>query len=76
MIPTQPMTEGVHRGRFCRCRVRSRRSRDRHIRTIIPERSDQQRHRRYRGRTRYDKLAVVFRGGAIVRSIFIWLAAL
>jgi putative transposase len=83
--------------------------RDRHIRTVIPERSDQQRHRRnrgctggrpvdfdadtYRGRnviersynqlkqwrglaTRYDKLAVIFRGGAVVRSIFIWLPAL
>jgi len=83
--------------------------RARHIRTVIPERSDQQRHRRnrgcaggrpvdfdadtYRGRnviersynqlkqwrglaTRYDKLAVTFRGGAIVRSIFVWLPAL
>jgi transposase len=26
--------------------------------------------------TRYDKLAVIFRGGAIVRSIFLWLPAL
>jgi len=78
---------------------------------VIPERSDQQRHRRNRGcvggrpvdfdtdtdtyrarnviersynqlkqwrglATRYDKLALVFRGGAILRSIFIWLAAL
>ena len=25
---------------------------------------------------RYDKLALVFRGGALLRSIFIWLAAL
>lgn len=83
--------------------------RARRIRVVIPERSDQQRHRRTRGSaggrpvdfdaetyrdrnviersynqlkqwrglaTRYDKLAVVFRGGAIVRSIFIWLAAL
>ncbi len=83
--------------------------RARRIRTVIPERSDQQRHRRNRGSaggrpvdfdadtyrdrnviersynqlkqwrglaTRYDKLAVVFRGGAILRSIVIWLAAL
>lgn len=83
--------------------------RARRIRVVIPERSDQQRHRLNRGSTggrpvdfdadtyrdrnviersynqlkqwrglatRYDKLAVVFRGGAIVRSIFIWLAAL
>jgi len=83
--------------------------RARHIRTVIPERSDQQRNRRNRGAaggrpvefdadtyrcrnviersynqlkqwrglaTRYDKLAIVFRGGAIVRSIFIWLTAL
>lgn len=83
--------------------------RARHIRTVIPERSDQQRHRRNRGSTggrpvdfdaetyrdrnviersynrlkqwrglatRYDKLAVVFRGGAMVCSIFIWVAAL
>ncbi len=83
--------------------------RDRHIRAVILERSDQQRHRRNRGcaggrpvdfdtdtyrarnviersynqlqqwrglATRYDKLALVFRGSAILRSIFIWLAAL
>lgn len=83
--------------------------RRRRIRTIIPERSDQQRHRKNRGTqggrpvgfdaetyrnrnvversynrfkqwrglaTRYDKLAVVFRGGAILRSILIWLTPL
>jgi putative transposase len=83
--------------------------RARRISIVIPERSDQQRHRRNRGSaggrpvtldadtyrdrnviersynqlkqwrglaTRYDKLAVVYRGGAIVRSIFIWLTAL
>ena len=83
--------------------------RARHIRAVIPEWSDQQRHRcdrrcvggrpvdfdtdtyracnviersynqleQWRGlATRYDKLALVFRGGALLRSIFIWLAAL
>lgn len=82
--------------------------RARHLRTVIPERSDQQRHRRNRGSaggrpvdfdadtyrdrnvierssnklkqwrglaTRYDKLAVVFRGGAIICSIFMWATA-
>jgi len=80
--------------------------RARRIRTVIPERSDQQRNRQRRGSrggrppsfdadtyrhrnvversynrfkqwrglaTRYDKLAVIFRGGAILRSIIIWL---
>jgi transposase len=83
--------------------------RRRRIRAVIPERSDQQRHRRNRGAnggrpvafdaetyrdrnvversynrfkqwrglaTRYDKLAVIFRGGAILRSIIIWLTPL
>jgi transposase len=80
--------------------------RKRGIKTVIPERADQQRHRQNRGSaggrpvtydtelykdrnviersyetikqwrglaTRYDKLAVIFRGGAILRSIVIWL---
>jgi len=79
------------------------------IRTVIPERSDQQRNRHNRGvkggrpvafdaetyrnrnvversynrfkqwrglATRYDKLAVIFRGGAILCSIIIWLTPL
>jgi len=80
--------------------------RRRGVRVVIPERADQQAHRRrrgsaggrpprfdpvaYRGRnvversyntlkqwralaTRYDKLAIIFRGGAVLRSIIIWL---
>lgn len=83
--------------------------RARRVRTVIPERSDQQRNRQRRGAkggrpvafdaetyrnrnvversynrfkqwrglaTRYDKLAVIFRGGAILRSIIIWLTPL
>jgi len=83
--------------------------RRRRIRSVIPERSDQQRHRKNRGSgggrpirfdaatyrnrnvversynrfkqwralaTRYDKLAIIFRGGAILRSILIWLTPL
>lgn len=80
--------------------------RSRGIKTVIPEPSDQIRHRKrrgsrggrppaldaeaYRGRnvversfntvkqwralaTRYDKLAIVYRGGAVLRAITIWL---
>jgi transposase len=80
--------------------------RDRNIVTVIPERSDQQAHRKrrgskggrpvsydaevYKGRnvversfnalknwrglaTRYDKLAVLYRGGAVLAAILTWL---
>jgi putative transposase len=102
--PEALLADKAYSSRDNRALLRARR-----IRTVIPERSDQQRHRRnrgsaggrpvdfdadtYRGRnviersynqikqwrglaTRYDKLAVVFRGGAILRSIVIWLAVL
>lgn len=81
--------------------------RARRIRTVIPERADQQANRARRGSaggrppafdpdtykrrnvversynqlkqwrglaTRYDKLALIFRGGAVLRSIIIWLS--
>jgi len=102
--PDALLADKAYSSRDNRALLRARR-----IRTVIPERSDQQRHRRNRGSaggrpvdfhadtyrdrnviersyhrlkqwrglaTRYDKLAVVFRGGAILRSIVIWLAAL
>ena len=102
--PDALLADKAYSSRDNRALLRARR-----IRTVIPERSDQRRHRHnrgsvggrpvsfdagtYRGRnviersynqlkqwrglaTRYDKLAIVFRGGAIVRSIFIWLTAL
>ena len=47
---------------------------ERGITAVIPERADQQSHRLRRGlATRYDKLAVIYRGGAVLRSIILWL---
>ena len=102
--PDALLADKAYSSRDNRALLRARR-----IRTVIPERSDQQRHRHnrgsvggrpvsfdagtYRGRnviersynqlkqwrglaTRYDKLAVVFRGGAIVHRTFVWLTAL
>lgn len=99
--PDALLADKAYSSREHRALLRSRR-----IRTVIPERSDQQHHRARRGSkggrpvsfdadtyrnrnvversynqfkqwrglaTRYDKLAVIFRGGAILRSIIIWL---